>query len=147
MIPASAPTGVINAPIFEPITVAYTEGNDGDTATTLLNSTLIGILLRRFAESIEINEGDMMKISPSGVRETSQFSLHNLYAYGYYGYPYRRYLDEGDISEKQNERSYTDALKSMAHTFGYTAEDVDTLLSEGFTLEDIEDFFYEGVYC
>ena len=99
------------------------------------------------AESIEINEGDMMKISPSGAREVSQFSLHNLYAYGYYGYPYRRYLDEGDISEKQNERSYTDALKSMAHTFGYTAEDVDTLLSDGFTLEDIEDFFYEGVYC
>jgi glucosamine 6-phosphate synthetase-like amidotransferase/phosphosugar isomerase protein len=98
------------------------------------------------AESIEINEGDMMKISPSGARETSQFSLQNLYAYGYYGYPYR-WLDEWDIEPKETGRSYKDILKSMAHTFGYTAEDVDTLLAEGFTFQDIEDFFYEGVYC
>ena len=88
----------------------------------------------------------MMKISPSGVSETSQFSLHNLYAYGYYGYPYR-WLDEWDIEPNETGRSYKDILKSMAHTFGYTAEDVDTLLAEGFTLQDIEDFFYEGVYC
>ena len=100
------------------------------------------------AESIEINEGDMMKISPSGSREMSQFSLQNLYAYGYYGYPYRYFLDEWDnVEPKETGRSYKDILKSMAHTFGYTAEDVDTLLAEGFTLQDIEDFFYEGVYC
>ena len=98
------------------------------------------------AESIEINEGDMMKISSNGAREMSQFSLQNLYAYGYYGYPYR-WLDEWDIEPKETGQAYKDILKSMAHTFGYTAEDVDTLLAEGFTLQDIEDFFYKGVYC
>ena len=100
------------------------------------------------AESIEINEGDMMKISSNGARETAQFSLQNLYAYGYYGYPYRYFLDEwDDVEPKETGRSYKEILKSMAHTFGYTAEDVDTLLAEGSTLQDIEDFFYEGVYC
>ena len=95
------------------------------------------------AERIEINEGDMMKISPNGARETAQFSLQNLYAYEYYGYPYSRYLYDWYDEPK----SYKDTLKSMAHTFGYTAEDVDTLLAEGFTLQDIEDFFYEGALC
>ena len=81
------------------------------------------------AESIEINEGDMMKISSNGVWEMSQFSLQNLHAYGYYGYPYRCFLDEwDDVEPKETGRSYKDILKSMAHTFGYTAEDVDTLL-------------------
>lgn len=95
------------------------------------------------AERIEINEGDMMKISPNGARETAQFSLQNLYAYEYYGYPYSRYLYDWYDEPK----SYKDTLKSMAQTFGYTSEDVDALLANGFTLEDIEDFFYEGALC
>ena len=95
------------------------------------------------AERIEINEGDMMKISPNGARETAQFSLQNLYAYEYYGYPYSRYLYDWYDEPK----SYKDTLKSMAQTFGYTSEDVDALLADGFTLEDIEDFFYEGALC
>ena len=95
------------------------------------------------AERIEINEGDMMKISPNGARETAQFSLQNLYAYEYYGYPYSRYLYDWYDEPK----SYKDTLKSMAQTFGYTSEDVDALLADGFTLEDIEDLFYEGALC
>lgn len=95
------------------------------------------------AERIEINEGDMMKISPNGERETARFSLQNLYAYEYYGYPYSRYLYDWYDEPK----SYKDTLKSMAQTFGYTSEDVDALLADGFTLEDIEDFFYEGALC
>ena len=95
------------------------------------------------AERIEINEGDMMKISPNGARETAQFSLQNLYAYEYYGYPYSRYLYDWYGEPK----SYKDPLKSMVQTFGYTSEDVDALLANGFTLEDIEDFFYEGALC
>ena len=96
-------------------------------------------------ERVWIHEGDMMKITPDGVRETSQFSIKS--HYDYYGCPYRFYLDEWNVVSKETDRSYEDILKAMARTFGYTAEDVEILLSEGFSLQDIEDFFYEGVYC
>lgn len=97
------------------------------------------------AEQVEINEGDMMKISPNGEREMSQFSLHNLC--GYYGGFYGHYFDDWYDNTKETGRSYKEILKSMAHTFGYTAEDVDTLLADGFTLQGIEEIFYDGVYC
>lgn len=98
-------------------------------------------------EHVEINEGDMMKIARNGEIATAQFSLKNLYSYGPYSYPYSHYLDDWYTQPIRTESSYKDILKSMAQTFGYSPEDVDMLLSEGFTLQDIEDFFYEGVYC
>jgi glutamine phosphoribosylpyrophosphate amidotransferase len=98
-------------------------------------------------EHVEINEGDMMRIASNGEVETAQFSLKNLYSYGGYGYPYSHYLDDWYTQPIRTEGSYKDILKSMAQTFGYSPEDVDMLLAEGFTLQDIEDFFYEGVYC
>lgn len=99
------------------------------------------------AERIEINEGDMMKISDDGRYAVAQFSLQNLYACGGYGLPYGFYLDDWYSKPREKSTSYKDLLKSMAHTFGYTADDVEYLLADGLTPEEIEDFFYEGALC
>ncbi len=101
-------------------------------------------------EKVQINEGEIMKIQPSGVRTLSEFSTEKLYMYGYCGYPYR-YLwnDTYDYSKPQKQDGpYLSMLKSMAATFGYRAEDVDTLVAEGFSPMEIEELFYEGeLYC
>ena len=52
IIPASAPTGVRNAPMLLPITDAYTA--KGDAVSVIAEyKTLIGILLIRFATSVD----------------------------------------------------------------------------------------------
>lgn len=42
------------------------------------------------------------------------------------------------------DNSYIEDLKSLAGNFGYSPEDVDTLLGEGFLPEELEAFFYCG---
>ncbi len=37
---------------------------------------------------------------------------------------------------------YVQELKSVVETFGYSPEDVDTLLLEGFSPEELENCFY-----
>lgn len=44
---------------------------------------------------------------------------------------------------EDQDLEYLELLKSMASSFGYTAEDIDALLEEGFTLEEIESCFYD----
>lgn len=40
--------------------------------------------------------------------------------------------------------SYVRELKNIAGAFGYLPADVDNLLADGFTPEEIEECFYEG---
>lgn len=40
------------------------------------------------------------------------------------------------------ERDYLTELKTVAHYFGYSNDYIDFLLSEGYTLEEIEDVLY-----
>jgi len=98
------------------------------------------------SENVKISEGDIMKISHSGECTVSQFSTEKVYTHNYIGFPYR-HCDEDWYSKPYKSSTYKDLLKSMAHTFGYSADDVDALLSEGFTYEDIEEIFYEGTMC
>ena len=40
--------------------------------------------------------------------------------------------------------SYVNELKSVASAFGYTPEDIDWLIREGISPEEIEEYFYSG---
>ena len=42
------------------------------------------------------------------------------------------------------EREYLEELRAVACSFGYTPETVDRLLESGFTMDDVEEFLYEG---
>lgn len=58
IIPASAPMGVKNAPMLEPIMVEYKayKASELDSNDTMLpNRTLIGILFIKFAAKTEVN--------------------------------------------------------------------------------------------
>ena len=97
-------------------------------------------------EKVKIDEGDILRIDNTGERTVSQFSTQNLY-YGYYA-PYSYYMDSWDIKTGDKELTYKEMLQSIAHSFGYSDEDIDDLLASGFTLEDIEAIFYEdAMYC
>ena len=86
-------------------------------------------------ESVDLKGGDILCIEPTGEIERETFEN---YSYSYYHFPTMNYSCSGlDFDEE-----YIAELKEVAGTFGYTPEDVDCLLADGFTPEEIEEFFY-----
>ena len=87
-------------------------------------------------EKCPVAMGEILNIKPDGSREARGFSMG------------LRYSAVWEVSTSQ--KAYADELKSVAWMFGYTAEDVEALLEEGITGEEIEDYFLglmeEGYY-
>ena len=91
-------------------------------------------------EEIAVKEGEILRLSTDGIRKTQTFSSDFLF-------PLSAYLPLRSFAfDPWNARStsYVDELKSVAGAFGYLPEDVDDLLADGFTAEEIEECFYEG---
>ena len=42
----------------------------------------------------------------------------------------------------QSATEYEKMLKSVAKYYGYSAEDIDEMLADGFSMEEIEELFY-----
>ncbi len=99
-------------------------------------------------EQLELHEGDILRIDKAGKRSTGQFSIHNLGYSAYFRYSYPWEDEEKDPNTFRTGESYYELLRSMATTFGYRPQDVDTLLAEGFSPVEIEKLFYENEdYC
>ena len=91
-------------------------------------------------EEIAVKEGEILRLSTDDIRKTQTFSMDSLF-------PPSAYLPLRSVAfDPWNTRStsYVDELKSVAGAFGYLPEDVDELLADGFTSEEIEECFYEG---
>lgn len=87
-------------------------------------------------ETVDMKNGDIMCIKPNGKLERDKFSNYSYYDYHYFYRPYSYSLSP------RFEEEYISLLKDMAGSFGYTPEDVDYLLEDGFSLEEIEEYFY-----
>ena len=99
-------------------------------------------LFREKPISVEIEMGDILQIEPNGRIITGHFNpqklLHSYHYNAYSGwyYPYQTsLLDEPDPM-------YVEELKSIASCFGYAPSDIDHLLEQGFSCEEIEEAFY-----
>lgn len=91
-------------------------------------------------EKIVLKEGDILRIAPDGCRSMEQFDPQ------YYGFHFPYYRPYGyslwDMDTAQD--SYVNELKSVASAFGYTPGDIDWLIREGISPEEIEEYFYSG---
>ena len=88
--------------------------------------------------SIPIEEGTILKINPDGTLEKESFSYHESFglAWWEYGfYPERR--------SNSADQEYLDILLTMAWHYGIEPEEIDALLEEGFTPEEVEEYLYE----
>ena len=83
-------------------------------------------------QKIDLDQGDILRIDSQGIRTVEHFDTTNIAVSSF-----RRPLGIYD-------RFYIDELKSISHAFGYTSEDIDSLLRDGITPDEIEDYFYEG---
>ncbi len=92
-------------------------------------------------EKVDIEMGDIVKIDSRGRITSGTFDASKFYrsSWGYWDtslYP----------RTPHSEGEHLALLKSVAKAFGFTGEMVDRLLDQGFTIDDVENLLYEGVY-
>ncbi len=88
-------------------------------------------------KEVTLIAGDILRIDKFGERTYYNFTMKPMYTR-----PYSFALWDYYPPYTQTEESYMDDLYSISGMFGYTREDIDALLSEGITPEEIEEYFY-----
>lgn len=88
-------------------------------------------------KEVPLRAGDILRIDKSGELAYSNFTMKPMYTH-----PYNFALWDYYPPYPQTEESCVDDLYSISGMFGYTREDIDALLDEGITPEEIEEYFY-----
>ena len=91
-------------------------------------------------EEINISDGEILEITAEGELERTKFKYDVTTSYGLdwrRGFRYADYMDDGDYEEE---------LKSVAPYFGFDGDDIETLLNDGYTPDEIEEMLYEFRY-
>ncbi len=130
LVKGDSPLSVIHFPELKLYTYAST---DEILYRALIDSPLFEELKEKKYETIPIEEGQILKISSSGLLEYKPFDY--FYSYG------RRWWEYG-FETKKEENEYIRDLKSVAAYQGHEPEVIEELLESGFCLEEIEDFIY-----
>ena len=91
---------------------------------------------------IKADCGEILKISPAGSVTRAEFDTSSFW----YSWPMRYgvYSCFSHSRKASPEQEHLDEVKSVAASFGYTPENIDAFLEQGFTLDDVEDFLYCG---
>ena len=89
------------------------------------------------AKEVPLRSGDILCIDQLGKRTYSNFTMKPMYTR-----PYSFALWDYYPPYTQTEESGIDDLYSISGMFGYAREDIDALLAEGITPEEIEEYFY-----
>ena len=86
----------------------------------LVDTELFHDLKRGDYEDIEIQDGEILKISSKGKIQKTKFDFDE---YGSYGYDWRKGF------EYSNRNEYVDDIKSVAQYYGYDSDEIDCLLN------------------
>jgi (2Fe-2S) ferredoxin len=92
----------------------------------------------RFSE-VPIDDGTILKIKPDGTLEKETFHFYESAGFAWWeygGYP---------VKNVRHEDEYLDNLRMMAWYQGIDAEEVDALIEEGLTPEEVEMYLYEEI--
>ena len=92
---------------------------------------------------IELNCGDILRITASGQQATASFNASHLAQHWGYWPMWTSGVKQTNKA-RTAEQEYLDELKSVACCYGFSPESVDRLIESGFSTEDIEEFLYEG---
>lgn len=89
-------------------------------------------------EHISLSCGETCQISSNGTIIRSHFTLQQLY--------YRSSLWPSPLTLREFDSSYIRDLMDIAHAFGYTRQEVEQMLLDGLTPEEVEECFYYGIF-
>lgn len=139
LVKGDSPLSILNFPKQKIYVYAST---DEILYRALIDSPLFSALKKGEFESVEISEGDILKISPDGTIKKSTFEYsyfcgRNWWSYGKYSFAS---ILEDSYGQEDN---YINDLKSIAAFQGFDESTIDELISQGFTPQEIEDYIYE----
>lgn len=103
----------------------------------LVDTELFADLQLHKYEDIDIIDGEILKIYSSGQTQRGKFEFNE---YASYGYDWRT----GYCGSYFSKDDYIDDIKSVASYYGYEEDDIDTMLSQGFTPDEIEQILYDN---
>ena len=93
-------------------------------------------------ETVDVSEGDILKIRPDGIIEKNTFEYSYYYGKGWWEYGSCSYISLGNVGSGYTNDDYIDDLKSIAPYYGYSSADVNELINDGFTLDEVEEYMY-----
>ena len=97
---------------------------------------------------VRVFTGDILKIDGQGKISRSEFNDEKLYftsyTHGFDWWPYREPRRPYLLDDDPSEDSYIDDLKAVGSCFGISPDEIDALLSEGISPEEIEEYLYCG---
>ena len=105
----------------------------------IVDTPLFDDLKKQKCDEISIKDGDIIKLCSDGTVRKSKFVYReclDMYC------DWRCYRKNSNLFEEDYCQTYIEDLKSVASNFGYTSDDVDELLNEGFMPEEIEEYLY-----
>ena len=94
---------------------------------------------------VELFCGDILRIDKDGHQERSTFDTNNLFPY-----LYKPWMDftfqsaSGGGTAKSIQDNYLEDLKAVAMCYGIYPAEIDKLLADGFTTDEIEELLYCG---
>ncbi len=100
-------------------------------------------------KKINVTCGDILTIDKFGNRKEKTFETDNLDGFSFASYIWRTSVPRCEVTPKKNksyQEEYIDRLKTEAEYCGYSPSLIDTLLSDGFSTDDIEEMIYCGAY-
>lgn len=93
---------------------------------------------------VELSCGDLLCIGVDGTHRKGTFDASHLFSYGWpNSWRVRTPYTIGAMREYVSD-AYLEDLKSVAGYYGYSPEDIDRLLAQGFTPEELEEYLYSG---
>ena len=93
-------------------------------------------------EQVKISDGDILRISPQGKLDYDKFNFID-----YSGNKYCKWWNYGyDTNTVKSDKDYSDVyiedLKCIAAYQGYSPDDIDTMLDNGISPDEIEEYLY-----
>ena len=129
LVRGDSPLSLIHIPRYKLYVYAST---DEILYKALVETKLFDEIKQGRFEEIQNNSGDILNILSDGT------IVHDKFKYTDYSFFKCNWWDY-DIG---NNKTYIEDLKSVASYQGYSPEDVDELLNNGFTPEEVEEYLY-----
>ena len=93
---------------------------------------------------VELFCGDILRIDKNGHQDKSTFNADNLLPRMSKSWMDFGFQSVANHAVTDTKDTYLDDLKSIAMFYGFYPEDIDALLADGFTTDDIEEMLYCG---
>lgn len=144
LVKGDSPLSILHFPRLKLYVYAST---DEILYRALINTNLLSESKSKEYDEIVLKEGEILKIKSDGTTEKTEFDFCRSYYHKNwwdYGYPYRSVIPNKTNSAARQE--YIEELEYAAMCQGIDPQVVGELLKENFTLEEVEEYLYGGIY-